>query len=144
MSSLTLPALSKSLDSFEQLLESQEYFFSLSRNSLFHMTIMNSNESIFRDLRQRIMDQGLEESLVSKTSVELVLNRKETAYIEDQNYNQNKINIQYTSKSGKNMLNVPQQYKNNNPFNLHCTQVQNNNKNSWKATRFCVHYVRSK
>ena len=101
VSSLMLPAFSQSMDSFEQLLRSTDHLFTVEPDSLYHMTIMNSNESLFKALRQRIFDQGLEESLVEST-VETVLTRKEVVYIYDQEFTKHQINIRYTSKSGKN------------------------------------------
>ena len=106
MSSLTLPAFSKPMDSFEDLARSDDHHFIIKNNTLIHSTFKASTDPLFEAVWDKVERQGLENSIFKQYNYSMILNNQNMVLSSDLGYLSLRVRIEYSSRTGESVLYV--------------------------------------
>lgn len=104
MSSLTLPARSNPIDSFEDLLYSDFHHFVIQNNSLIHTTFEKSTDPFFKAIWDKVKRQGMDKSVLPVTNYTLIMQNQEMVLADDLSYVKLRVRLEFTTRSGESVL----------------------------------------
>jgi hypothetical protein len=98
--------MSKAVNSFEDLVASDDHQYILRNNSLYHFVLESSSDPLFKAIWEKVERQGLENSLVNRAPMTLVLDNKNMVVSSDMEFLKLQVKLRYSSRSGESVLHV--------------------------------------
>ena len=104
MSSLTLPASSKPIDSLEDLISSDAHKLVIENGSIIQSIFENSKDPLFKAVWNKVKRQGLQESIFTPLNYSVIMKNQGFVMGHDLSYIHLRVRLEFSTKNGESLL----------------------------------------